>query len=211
MSPYQDLSAALSSGPVQSPASVAAIPHVDSLELVFNGDIFLLAFFACFIVISIPRAFARLLSGWHHGHILWSARNNRRNKMLPSLPPFVNPTTEQINLEVLRPFDSRTNLIWNEHSGASSTPHHIRTFSSILHPITLILRRRILPGFSIGQALIFGIYGSILSYLTLYMSNIFTDPIRAGAVGMSQIPFIFAFATKNNLLGMLAGLGYEKV
>ena|SRR5882762_1744788 len=207
--PYQNLSAA---GSVQSPASAA---HVDGLGLVFNGDILLLTFFSCFIVVSIPRAFVRLLSGWRHGHILWSAGNNRRNQMLPPLPPSINAPAEKdtdIKSEDSHTFYSHTNLVRHKHSDASSTsPYHVRTFSSILYPITSILRRRPLPGFSIGQALILGIYSAILNYLTMYMSSIFTDPKRTGFVGMSQIPFVFAFATKNNLLGMLAGFGYEKV
>jgi hypothetical protein len=46
---------------------------------------------------------------------------------------------------------------------------------------------------------------------TFYKSNVFTDPVRTGFVAMAQIPFVFAFSMKNNFLGMLVGLGYEKV
>jgi ferric-chelate reductase len=198
----------------QPSASAAATPPVDNLRLVFNGGVVLLSFFAFFVVVSIPRAFVRLSSGWRQGHILWSVSDDPKDRKVPSS---IDDSTEKDADADVKSADSHTayshtDLVRHENGDVSSAfPHHIPTYSSILHPIASILRRRVMPGFSAGQALILGIYTSALVYVSLYMSNIFTDLKRSGLVAMSQIPFVFAFATKNNLWGMLVGLGYEKV
>lgn len=206
---------ALVSGSSQPPASGAAAPKpFDNLRLVFNGDILLIAFFACFVVVSLPRAFARMLSGWR-GHILWSVAGKRRDRKLTSTPSSTEASTENYGptkSEDSHTYQSHARLVRRESDNVlSAIPYHIPTLSSIFHPIAPIFRYRIIPGFSLGQAVILGVYGGVLIYVLLYQSNTFTDPSRAGFVGMSQIPLVFAFATKNNLLGMLVGLGYEKV
>ena len=52
---------------------------------------------------------------------------------------------------------------------------------------------------------------AIVLYAGLYMSNPLAEPIRAGFVALSQIPVVVIFGTKNNLVGMLIGFGYERV
>ena len=207
----QDL-AAVDSGSPQPPSMTAAMPPpVNNLRLVFNGDILLLALFACVVVLSMPRAFARLASGWHQGHILRSvSTDNKRSRKTTNATYSGNGM--DMKSDVSHTYYSHTNLVQHEKGRASPAfPHHVPTVSSTLHPIAALLRRRIVPGFSIGQALILALYSGILHYLSLYNSNIFTDPDRTGFVAMSQIPVVFAFATKNNLLGTLIGFGYEKV
>ncbi|KAJ3765256.1 hypothetical protein FB446DRAFT_625068, partial [Lentinula raphanica] len=39
----------------------------------------------------------------------------------------------------------------------------------------------------------------------------FTDTVRFGWITASQLPFVYAFGTKNNVLGMFLGIGYEKI
>ena len=77
--------------------------------------------------------------------------------------------------------------------------------------IASIRRRCDLAGFSVGRAIIWSLYGATLVFLVLYNSNMFTDPGRTGFVAMSQIPFVFAFAMKNNVFALLIGVGYMKV
>jgi ferric-chelate reductase len=208
----QDL-AAVDSGSPQPSTTAATPPPVNNLRLVFNGDIFLLALFACILVLSVPRAFARLTSGWRQGHILRSvSTGNKRSRKAPSSTDAYPGKGMDMKSDVSHTYYSHTNLVQHEKGRASSAfPHHVPTISSIFHPIAFLLRRRIVPGFSIGQASILALYSGILHYLSLYKSNVFTDPERTGFVAMSQIPVVFAFATKNNLLGTLIGLGYEKV
>jgi hypothetical protein len=55
------------------------------------------------------------------------------------------------------------------------------------------------------------VYFWVLTYASFYKSNIFLEADRTGWVAIAQLPFIFALSQKNNLLGWLMGLGYEKV
>ncbi|EGO19873.1 hypothetical protein SERLADRAFT_401128 [Serpula lacrymans var. lacrymans S7.9] len=96
-----------------------------------------------------------------------------------------------------------------KYAGAPA-PRHVPMLSSFIHPISSALCHR-MNGYSVGQILLMAGYLGILFYGSFYESNPFTDPERAGYVITSQIPFIYAFATKNNVLGFLVGVGYEKL
>jgi ferric-chelate reductase len=206
----RDLSAADSGSPQSSPAAVAT-PTVDNLKLVFNGDIILLVLFACFAVLSLPRAFARLSSAWSQGHILRSLSDNRKNRKGPVVTSSTEPGHHiEMKSDNWHTANSHTDLAQRENANAAF-PYHVPTMSTLLHPIASPFKRRTMPGFSLGQTLILVIYGTVLIYLSLYKSSTITDPERTGVVAMSQIPFVFAFAMKNNLLGAFVGLGYEKV
>lgn len=219
LSTSQGLSSAVDGGPQHSVAITAATtpPAVDVLKLVFNINIVLLALFACFVFLNLPRALARFSRAieWCRGHILRSVKlDNRRNRRLRSVPFQNGPAGKGKSKETddTRSIYSHTHLIQREDRTESiDFPPHVPTVPSILHPIVSPLRHRIVPGFSVGQAIILAGYSSVLLYAVLYKSSVFTDPVRAGFVAMAQIPFVFAFAMKNNFLGMLVGLGYEKV
>jgi ferric-chelate reductase len=205
----RDLAAADSGSPQSSPAA----PPVNNLRLVFDGDIILLALFACFVVVSLPRAFARLSSAWSQGHILRSLSDNRINRKGPVSTKNSSAEPEhhiEMKSDNSHTAYSHTDLAQREN-GNAAFPYHVPTLSTLLHPIASPLKRRTMPGFSLGQTLILVIYSTILIYLSLYKSSTITDPERTGVVAMSQIPFVFAFAMKNNLLGAFVGLGYEKV
>ncbi|KAH7926604.1 hypothetical protein BV22DRAFT_344765 [Leucogyrophana mollusca] len=92
-----------------------------------------------------------------------------------------------------------------------SLPPHVRAWSAIVPPLGSLLRRRLETSFSVGQAVTLGVYFVALVYASFYKSNPFADPLRTGFVAMSQIPVVYVLATKNNVLGMFVGLGYEKL
>jgi hypothetical protein len=203
--------AAVDSGSPQPPPAGAVAPPVNNLRLVFNGNIILLALFACFVVVSLPRAFARLSSGWRQGHILRSLSGSRRNGTGASSASSTGTNTRNdMKSDDSHTMHSHTDLTQRKNDSAAF-PYHVPALSTLLYSIASPLKRRTVPGFSVGQTLILVIYSTILLYLVLYKSSTITDPERAGVVAMSQIPFVFAFATKNNFLGALVGLGYEKV
>jgi len=83
----------------------------------------------------------------------------------------------------------------------------MKPFRRLLNP----LRMRIAPGFSFGQLLILLAYLGTLVYGVFHNSNVLLDQSRTGWIAVSQYPFIYAFAQKNNLIGAFLGLGYEKV
>ena len=70
---------------------------------------------------------------------------------------------------------------------------------------------RVAPGFSVGQFIIIAVYFACVAYASFYHSNIFTDKRRTGWVATSQMPIVFLFAQKNNVIGSVLGYGYEKV
>ena len=193
------------------PPAIVKLAIEKLVTLVLDADIVLLALFGCCVVVSLPRVLGRLSSGYLQGHILYSVSETRKNHVSP---PSINASTEKdpyMRSEDSHTFRVHAGPIHRQNSDRSSAiPHHIPSFSSVTHPLSSPFVHRIAPRFSSGQALVLGIYSTVLGYVSL-KSNLFTDPVRNGFVAMSQIPFVFAFATKNNPFGFLIGLGYEKV
>lgn len=69
----------------------------------------------------------------------------------------------------------------------------------------------ILPGVTVGKAILALAYTTGIIYASVYKSNPFTGPIREGFVSASQIPVVIILATKNNIPGWLLGMSYERV
>lgn len=206
-----------STSPVVAPNTLAAkSPYLDVPKLVFDGDILILALFAVFFVLSLPRILGRFSRGieWSRGHFLRSVRLSTRGTRRPTRSsPSDGPTQKgaDLNTDDSHTLYSHTHILSGNDEKSTTFPPHVPTISSYLHFIATPLRYRLSPGYSLGQAFIVGIYGAILLYETFDKSDPFTDPVRAGYVAMGQIPFVFAFTAKNNILGSLVGLGYEKV
>jgi ferric-chelate reductase len=194
-------------------ANVTESPsNVNNSRLVFDGDILLLALFSFFMLLNIRRAFSRFswASEWLQGHILWfTGPDNWRNRFA-SVPFGHSAIGMAIDKESKGSY-APSSCAYPRGIPSTHAPTHAPSVLSTFHPISSPFTRRVMPGFSAWQAVILGIYGIILQYESFYKSNLFTDPIRTGFVGTAQIPFVFALATKNNLLGGLVGLGYEKV
>lgn len=110
---------------------------------------------------------------------------------------------------------SHTNLLRHASTrtlgSVSGLPPHVRAWSAIIPPMGGFLRQRLDAGFSLGQALILGAYAAVLVYASFLQSNPFSDPVRMAFVAMSQIPVVYVLGTKNNVVGMCIGMGYEKV
>lgn len=91
-------------------------------------------------------------------------------------------------------------------------PAHLASCPRVFRGLARPLGWRVSSGFSLAQALVCLLWFLITLYATLYKSTgTFTDPTRAGWVGIAQLPFVFAFGTKNNVIGGLLGMGYEKL
>ncbi|KAI9057357.1 incomplete iron reductase [Trametes sanguinea] len=92
-----------------------------------------------------------------------------------------------------------------------NVPTHMPGWSTMLPTIAAFLRQTIRPGLTIGKLLVEVSYFSVLLYAGLYKSNPLTQPIRSGYVAISQIPIVVALGTKNNVVGMMIGFGYERL
>ena len=55
------------------------------------------------------------------------------------------------------------------------------------------------------------IYTGIICFGILYHNLPSFGPRRAGWLVVGQLPLVFALASKNNFVGFLLGVGYEKV
>jgi ferric-chelate reductase len=93
----------------------------------------------------------------------------------------------------------------------TSYPPHVPEWPAIARPLGGFLRFRVAPSYSLGQFLLVLGYSAVMAYSWFYKSNPFADPNRTGFVAVSQLPIIIALATKNNLVGLFLGAGYEKV
>ena len=124
-------------------------------------------------------------------------------------------TREGFTSEESHTYFSHTNLLRHASTrtlGPTSTlPPHVRAWSAIVPPMGGFLRQRLHAGFSVGKALILVVYAAVLVYASFLGSNPFSDPLRMGIVAMSQIPIVYVLGTKNNVIGMCVGMGYEKV
>lgn len=194
-----------------------------------NIDIAISIVILALALFNAPRAVARFTnrSEWFQGLLLRYlplTRKHRINLNTESIYLHSDPSKPPIDLDnstsscttahkVLPPIPGQA--LKNAYAGPLSSeekqPVHVPMFLSVVHPLGNILTRRVYEGYTIGHVLLIVGYTAIIFYAGFYKSNPFVDPLRAGWVVTSQIPFLYAFATKNNVIGMLLGVGYEKL
>jgi ferric-chelate reductase len=192
--------------------------HVNDLNLIITTDIIILSFFIFFALLQLPRFVIRFSrkSEWFLGHILrtvpLTGAGNRwkRNFSAASIPDILYNATMETASE-----DSHT---WQSHNSRkhretkSRYPRRqSRSCAGYLDHIPAILNRSAMPGYTVGRLLVVLGYCLIVLIASLYKSSPFADYLRTGYVAVGQLPIVFALATKNNILGMLLALGYEKV
>ena len=213
-----------------SPAADGAVPSISSQgaeRLVFHVSIFLIAIIILLTLIRLPRALARFwrAAEWTSGHFLWHTSDrppitnrlhrNDTNTSTSSRAGLIHEkqkadaTDDSHTLYSSHQAGIKLNRLYR-HTSADHPPH-MSAIPRFLNPVAALFRKRIAPGRSIAQVSVLIIYFSVLVYGGLYKSSPFTDPVRTGWLAVSQIPFVIAFASKNNILGMLLGFTYEKV
>ncbi|KAJ7489401.1 hypothetical protein FB451DRAFT_689318 [Mycena latifolia] len=204
---------------VPAPSSSAAViqtTFTDANAFVYHINIFILALAATVWAYRMPRAFARLwrFSEWTNGHLL---RHIARPPPAPTV--VMSSRGAYLTPKELESDASHTTFSHVKHArrvnakGAPvhvSYPPHVATSMSLLRPLTAPLSTRLAPGFTIAQLMVLVVYISVLVYPTcVATAGPFVDLDRAGWIAISQLPFAILFATKNNVLGMLLGSGYE--
>ncbi|THH16312.1 hypothetical protein EW146_g4311 [Bondarzewia mesenterica] len=192
----------------------------DDFTFVFHIDIVLLCAFGLYVLLTFPRALARLspLSELRHGHFLHSGGSPR--SLPPPLRSLSTRTVQTINTELVS--EQSHTLTSHAHLLSRTTnltaaqkrrpPTRVPRWSTLIHPsITYAINFRVAPGLSIGKLFVLAVYLGIVFYAAFYKSNPFTDLNRAGFVAMSQVPIVVALANKNNLLSWVSGIAYEKL
>ncbi|TFK47381.1 hypothetical protein OE88DRAFT_1811188 [Heliocybe sulcata] len=168
--------------------------EVDNGALVFHIDIFILAAIGLFALLALPRIIGRL-QGFRDGFVF---RSSWQENALPR-PSYDSEATR------VAPVQEK------QVQGAASPPAHVPEWTTYAHGLSIILRYPIAPRLSLGQVLLMVGYFTLLLYAELYRASAFKHPIRAGFVAMSQIPLVYALATKNNAIGLVVGKSYEKL
>lgn len=183
-----------------SSASSASTSQVSTSTLVYDLDIFILVIILLFSLLNAPRALAYIA-------------NNRsdlfQGYFLPALRTQRSPSGVTLQSTGKGPLESFVPGL--EPAAALKRPWHLPVYFSLRHPAASFMQYRVLENYTAVQALLVAGYTAAVFYAAFYGSNPFTDPSRAGWVIASQIPVVYALATKNNVIGLLVGVGYEKV
>ncbi|KAI9459071.1 ferric reductase like transmembrane component-domain-containing protein [Boletus coccyginus] len=175
-------------------------PPVSDSTLVFTLDICILAAILVFCLLNVPRALvfiANNRSEAFQGYLLRSATHFRTY-----WPPGTTPQSKERG-----PLGNSP-----ESAATPRQPRHLPMYLSLRNPAASFLQYRVLGNHTVVQVLLVALHTAGVFYVAFADSNNpFVEPGRIGWVIASQIPFVYAFATKNNVIGLLVGVGYEKL
>ena len=101
-------------------------------------------------------------------------------------------------------------------SKSISSPPHVPSYSalSLTAPLASLLSYTPFPSssYSIGRLLFLLAYlAGLTTVLAIQNGNPLSSPVRIGWAAVVQIPVTVALGTKNNVIGMLVGVGYERL
>ncbi|KAI9459069.1 hypothetical protein HD554DRAFT_2029376 [Boletus coccyginus] len=176
-------------------------PISDS-TLVYDLDIFILAVTLVLFLFNVPRALVYIANNRSdvQGYLLRHATQFRMYRSPSGTTP---QSKEKGPLE-----DCIPTL---ESDAMPKQPWHLPMHFSLRNPAASFMQYRALGNYTVVQVFLMTGYTAAVFFAAFYESNPFTKPRRAGWVITSQIPFVYAFATKNNVVGLLVGVGYEKL
>jgi ferric-chelate reductase len=208
-------------------------------DMAYYIDMSLIGILLAVTLLYLPRTFARYAhqSGWTEGWALLRgtsagrypharpAHNSegliRDKDTLASTATHLYPPERTTKEQPTTSLSSATHIgggpTIKARLGASSKnagvpPAHVPSFSSILLAIGKSLEYRIwLLNYSVRHVLILSVYLVVVCVGVFYRSNPSTNTNRAGFIVLSQMPFAFALGTKNSVITVLTGIGYEKV
>ena len=198
-------------------ATPHAPPKVDPSKLVFWVDVLLLGVLGLATLVSLPRRVERFVGRtgeWKQGHILcmsfaaWSSPC-----ILTNMSDHTRTDEQQASSA-----SSSNSTVFERRPDHAKRFSHIpsgRTFSGLPSTFTSKLvyffRTPLFPNYSIGRVILMLLYFGVLLFAALYRDSVFTNPVRDAWVAVSQLPFVYALAGKNNVFTILLGIGYEKV
>ncbi|KAH0828641.1 ferric reductase like transmembrane component-domain-containing protein [Lanmaoa asiatica] len=180
-------------------SSVISRPQVSNSSVVTDLDIFVLIII---VLISLFRALvyvANNRSEVFQGYILRSTMQFRTRSPSGTTLLF----TEKRSLEPI--------TYGHKSAVALKHPWHFPMHFSFRHSATSLMQYRVLENYTVVQVLLMAGYTAAVFFAVFYGSNPFTNTRHLGWVIGSQIPFVYAFTTKNNVVGLLVGVGYEKL
>ncbi|KXN80959.1 Ferric/cupric reductase transmembrane component 2 [Leucoagaricus sp. SymC.cos] len=206
---------------------------IDSESFIFHVTIFILAILGVIFLYRLPRGIALFGSNeWLSGYILRyipyrPARSASRSQRIvqavhsvyppPNQPP--SPTSQGHAHDITS--DESHTLAYHQQAFRRvdamgqeikmQYPTHIASCPSFMRWSLPTLRHRFTPNYSVGQVIVIAIYSCILIYAAFIKANVFVDYHHVGWVSVAQLPFVVAYGAKNNVLGTLFGMGYERL
>ncbi|KAG8950754.1 hypothetical protein FRC04_007173 [Tulasnella sp. 424] len=91
-------------------------------------------------------------------------------------------------------------------------PSRVASLTAKFHRVNRYLHLPLFStGYSYGQGIAFSIYAFFICFGCFYKNFPSFNPKRAGWIATGQYPLIFALGAKNNVVGFLLGVGYEKL
>ena len=200
--------------------SLAPLPPPNNeFLLVEHIDVLIAALIGFLALSQLPRALARARkkSEWSQGHFLqYKSRNGQMLEGDDAIPikeslssePMSSTTSEG---HAFYNHSDRRGLLKSKGVTQPTYPPHIPTYPAFLRPLAERLSISVVPGYSNTQVLVMLAYLGILLYAFSYHSNFLDNPRRSGILAASQLPFLYAFASKNSVPGSLLGIGYQGV
>jgi len=176
-------------------------PAVSDSTLALFLDVCILTTILVFCLFNVPRALVYIANNRSEAFQGYRLRPATQFRMYRS-PSGTTPQSKERG-----PLENSPEL-----DATPKRPWHLHMYFSLRNPATSFLQHRVLGGYTIVQVLLTTLHTAAVFYAAFYDSNNpFVEPDRIGWVVASQFPFVYAFATKNNVVGLLVGVGYEKV
>lgn len=182
----------------------ALTPSISNSNLVYGLDMFILGIIFIFFLFNVPRALMYIAN--HRSHVFqdYVLRSTAQSRM--------SRTPLELTRKSTKKEEQWSFPLPTLGSGAApKQPWHFPMHLSRRHPAACFMQCRIVGHYTVVQVFLMAGYSGAILYASFYASNVFSHPKRIGWVITSQIPFVYAFATKNNVIGLLSGVGYEKV
>ncbi|KAG8988981.1 hypothetical protein FRB90_002460 [Tulasnella sp. 427] len=91
-------------------------------------------------------------------------------------------------------------------------PSRVASLTAKFHRINRYLHLPLLStGYNYGQAIVFTVYAFFICFGCFYKNFPTFNPRRPGWIATGQYPLVFALGAKNNVVGFMLGVGYEKL
>lgn len=210
--------AAAAAGGAATGGGGAAAAGPSDFQIVWSIDIILLSIIALLFLLRLPRFLARMyrFSEWTSGLIL----RNRPYHMRTNGRRVQFSMSNNVSMDDLATDDSHATYQEKAFAQRISTtgaqaqgsyPPHVSNCITFFRPLLKVMHTRINTGVSFSHVAMMLFWTGVIVFPAFYMTEAFTDPVRFGYITASQLPFVYAFGTKNNVLATFLGIGYEKV
>ncbi|KAL5512661.1 hypothetical protein ACEPAG_2927 [Sanghuangporus baumii] len=197
--------------------------------MVFWLDIALLCVVGAFFLTFLPRMIGRFsnFSEWSRGLILRAGsppdpmvqrmRDQDRIHRVNTSTTYVDGGSDQshtlANHSTSAYAYGRSGKEWSSAASGqtTNTPAHVVSLTSLFYPLSKPFGYPVSPGKSLAKYLLVIVYMAGVLFLVFFKGDPLAHSNRLGYIATSQVPVAVALGTKNNVIGMLLGMGYERL